>query len=280
MQSQNVQSVPFDPVKGTTQGEAAWVTRGSRSLAQPDAARTGGRLVFNSSGRQEDIFVSNADGSTLTQLTNDPHIDRAARWSPDGGRLAFYSDRSGAYEIWTIRRDGSDLQKLTRSPGAHYPVWSPDGRQMAYSTHAPNAAFVFDTRVPWDRQKPRQLPSIPDPALSFEVWSWSPDGRKLAGQKHLADLSHAGIGIHELGTDRLDWITDFGEWPIWLQDNRRLLFSHLGKLFLVDSATRAYHEVLSVPQSTLGSVGLSADERTLYYTRATSEADIWLLTFK
>ena len=112
------------------------------------------------------------------------------------------------------------------------------------------------------------------------MWSWSPDGRTLAGQKHLADLSHAGIAVHELGTGGLDWITDFGEWPIWLKDSRRLLFSYLGKLFLVDSATRKYHEVLSVPQPTLGSVGLSADERTIYYTRVTSEADIWMLTIR
>jgi Tol biopolymer transport system component/predicted Ser/Thr protein kinase len=280
VRSQNVQAIAFDPVKGMTHGETRWITRGSRSLAQPDAERQGRQLAFNSSGQQEDIFVANADGTDLRNLTNDPHIDRAARWSPNGQRIAFYSDRTGAYEIWTVRRDGSERQQLTRSPGAHYPVWSPSGQQMAYSTHSPNAAFLFDPTIPWDRQKPRQLPLIPDPTLSFEVWSWSPDGRKLAGQKHLADLSHGGIAVHELGTDRLEWITDFGEWPIWLQDSRRLLFSHLGKLFLVDSATRKYHEVLSVPQQTLGSVGLSADERTIYYTRVTSEADVWLLTIK
>jgi dipeptidyl aminopeptidase/acylaminoacyl peptidase len=280
VQSQNVQSIEFDPVAGTTRGTAAWITRGSRAVAQPDAARNGRHLAFNSSGRQEDIYVANADGTGMQQLTDDAHIDRAARWSPDEQRIAFYSDRSGAYELWAIKRDGSGLQQLTRSPGAHYPVWSPDGRSMAYSTHAPNGAFVFDLFKPWDQQKPRQLPAIADPALTFEVWSWSPDGRRLAGQKHLADLSHAGIAVHELGTTQLQWLTDFGEWPVWLRDSRRLMFSHQGKLFLIDSANGKYHEVLSLPQQTLGSVGLAHDERTIYYTMMAAEADVWLITLK
>lgn len=278
--SQNVQGIAFDPVAGTIQGAATSITRGSRAFAQPHPSRNGRRIAFNSSGGQEDIFVANADGTGLQQLTDDKNIDRAARWSPDSERVAFYSDRSGAYEIWTIRRDSSDRQQLTKSPGAHYPVWSPDGRRMAYSTHSPNGAFVFDVGIPWDRQKPKQLPAIPDPTQTFEIWDWSPDGLRLAGQKHLADLSHAGIGIHELGTDRIDWVTDFGEWPVWLRDNRRLLFSHHGKLFLVDSATRQYRELLSLPQQTLGSVGLSQDERTIYYTLRTAESDVWLITLK
>ena len=280
VQSQNLQSVQFDPAAGVARGSAAWITRGSRALVQPHPAPDGRHLAFNSSGKQEDIFVANLDGTGFHQLTDDAASDRAARWSPDGRRIAFYSDRTGAYEIWTINRDGSGLQQLTRSPGAHYPVWSPDGGRMAYSSHSPNAAFVFDLSKPWDQQTPRQLPAIPDPTLTFEVWGWSPDGQRLAGQKHLADLSHAGIAVHRIGTERIEWLTDFGEWPVWLSDNRRLLFSHLGKLFLLDSLSRKYHEVLSLPQQTLGSIGLSRDDRTIYYTVMTAEADIWLITLK
>ena len=278
--SRNLQRVAFDPVAGVVRGTGEWVTRASRAYDQPAAASDGRRLAFNSSGKQEDIFVANTDGTGLQHLTDDAPKDRAARWSPDGQRIAFYSDRTGAYEIWTVRPDGSEPQQLTRSPGAHYPVWSPNSRSMAYSTHAPNGAFIFDLTKPWDQQKPRPLPAMPDPTLSFEVWGWSPDGRLLAGQKHLADLSHAGIAIHEIGSDRLDWLTDFGEWPVWLNDNRRLLFSDQGKLFLIDSATRKPRELLSLPQQTLGSVALSPDERVIYYTVTAAEADVWLMTRK
>jgi hypothetical protein len=151
---------------------------------------------------------------------------------------------------------------------------------MAFSTHAPNGAFVFETDKPWDAQTLQPLPAIPDKTQTFEIWSWSPDGRSLAGQKHLADLSHAGIGVHERGSQTIRWLTDFGEWPVWLRDSRRLLFSHQGKLFLLDGTSGDYKEVLSLPQQSLGSVGLSPDEKSIYFTYTAAEADVWLMTLK
>jgi Tol biopolymer transport system component len=280
VETMNLQKVTFDPEAGAAVGMPAWITRGSRSLAQPEPSPDGKLLAFNSSGKQEDVFVAQADGTGLHQLTDDAFIDRAARWSPDGQRIAFYSDRTGKYELWVIKRDGSGLQQLTWSPGAHYPVWSPDGRRMVYSTHSPNGAAIFETTKPWNEQKPQLLPAVPDPTQTFEIWSWSPDGRRLAGQRHLADLSHAGIGIHEIGSKEIDWLTDFGEWPVWLRDGRRLLFSHEGKLFLIDLVSRTPREVLTVPQVSLGSVGLSPDNRAIYFTFRAAEADIWMMTVK
>ena len=276
----NVQRVAFDHVKGARAGAPEWVTRGSRAVAQPDPSPDGTRVSFNSLGRQEDIFVASSDGSGTQQLTDDPFEDRASRWAPDGQRIAFYSNRTGKYEIWTINRDGSGLQQLTHHPGAHYPVWSPDGAQMAYSTHSPNGAFIFNTKVPWADQRSRPLPAIADNTQTFEIWSWSPDGRYLAGQKHLTDLSHAGIAIHEIGSPQIRWLSDIGEWPVWLRDNRRLLFSHRGTLYLIDSVSGVRREVLSLPQNSLGSVGVSADNRTIYFTVRAAEADVWLMTMK
>jgi eukaryotic-like serine/threonine-protein kinase len=278
IETTNLQQVAFDPDSGKVVGAPRWVTRGSRSVAQPESSADGQFLAFHSSGSREDVFVAAANGSGLRQLTSDAFMDRSARWSPDGRRIAFYSDRTGKYEIWVINRDGSGLQQLTRSPGAHYPVWSPDGRWMVYSTHSPNGAAIFSTEIPWAEQTPRMLPELPDKTQSFEVWSWSPDGRMLAGQKHLADLSHAGIAVHEIGSSTLDWLTDFGEWPVWMRDGRRILFSYQGKLFLVDRASRNSREILELPQRNLGSVGLSADNRTIYLTSMAAEADIWMMT--
>ncbi len=257
-----------------------WVTRGTRAAAQPHPSPDGSLLAFNSLGKQEDLFVASIDGAVIRQLTSDPFEDRAARWDPSGERVAFYSNRTGKYEIWTINRDGSDLRQLTHSPGAHYPVWSPDGDRMAFSTHSPNGAFIFRTGVPWKDQQPEPLPSVPDKTQTFEIWSWSPDGRRLAGQRHLADLSHAGIGVHELGSGRIRWITSTGEWPVWLRDSRRLLFSDRNSLYIIDSDSGERHEVLALPQTSLGSVGLSNDNGTIYFTLRTVEADLWLMTMK
>jgi hypothetical protein len=151
---------------------------------------------------------------------------------------------------------------------------------MAFSTHAPNGAATFDTRGAWNAQTVARLPDIADKTQSFEVWSWSPDGRWLAGQRHLADLSHAGIGVHEIGSERVEWLTNFGEWPVWLADGRRMLFSHQGKLYLLDRVTKATKEVLELPQSNLGSVGVAADNSTIYYTSMSTEADLWMMSVR
>jgi hypothetical protein len=56
-------------------------------------------------------------------------------WSPRGDRILFTSDRDGDWELYTMRPDGSDLKRLTRSPGndAH-PTWSFDAEWIAFAS--------------------------------------------------------------------------------------------------------------------------------------------------
>jgi Tol biopolymer transport system component len=55
-------------------------------------------------------------------------------WSPDGEQLAFASNKSGAFEIWTVRPDGTELRQITSGPGAKTrPAWSPDGKQLIFT---------------------------------------------------------------------------------------------------------------------------------------------------
>jgi Tol biopolymer transport system component len=71
----------------------------------------------------------------VTALTAGSSHDNFASWSPDGERIAFTSDRDGDYEIYTIRRDGTDLRRLTHTPGndAHN-AWSPDGEWIVFAS--------------------------------------------------------------------------------------------------------------------------------------------------
>jgi hypothetical protein len=59
-----------------------------------------------------------------------------------------------------------------------------------------------------------------------------------------------------------------------------LLFSHEGKLYLVDRTTKKTVEVLSLPQPSLGSVALSRDQKTIYFTFRAAESDVWMITAK
>src|SRR4030095_2033189 len=100
-----------------------------------DPSPDGDWLAYYSLGKQEDIFIIRTDGTGMRQLTDDTFKDREPRWSPDGKRIAFTSNRSGSSEIWAINRDGSGLQQLTQMAGAPHPAWSPDGTQQGSSIH-------------------------------------------------------------------------------------------------------------------------------------------------
>ena len=90
----------------------------------------------------------------------------------------------------------------------------------------------------------------------------------------------AGITIYSLRTQEYERLTDFGDSPVWLSDSRRILFYDFtqGKIFLVDSKSGRVREVLSISPDIVDSLSVSPDNRSIYFSRSTSEADIWLLT--
>src|SRR3990170_6246104 len=61
-----------------------------------------GKIVFY---RNAEIYVMNADGTGQTNLTNDPATDYAPAWSPDGTKIAFYSDRDGNLDVYVMNAD-------------------------------------------------------------------------------------------------------------------------------------------------------------------------------
>jgi Tol biopolymer transport system component len=96
------------------------------------------------------------------------------QFSPDGSKIAFESTRSGGYEIWRCRSDGSSFMQLTHfNPSVTgTPRWSPDGQQIVFDSRPAGNAdiFVIDSQG----GPPRKLTS----ELSNEVVSsWSRDGR-------------------------------------------------------------------------------------------------------
>jgi hypothetical protein len=115
----------------------------------------------------------------------------------------------------------------------------------------------------------------------FWVWSWSPDGQKLAGVPTEKLAAIFGIAVYSFDSQRFEKLTDFGSFPAWLSDSRRLLFLNQSKLYLIDSQSRKVHEVLSVaPYEFGGGVTLSRDDRLIYFSLLTNEADIWLMTLE
>jgi TolB protein len=97
-------------------------------------------------------------------------------WSPDGTRLAFSSTHEGNQEIYAARADGTDLQRLTQSPGQDaHPCWSPKGDTIIFATDRWGGLEL--AQVNPDGTELRRLtesPGLDDyPAVS-------PDGRQVA----------------------------------------------------------------------------------------------------
>jgi TolB protein len=68
----------------------------------------------------------NTDGSEQTRLTNDPNIKSHLIFSPDGSKIAFFSNRDGNEEIYIMNIDGSHQTNLTNNPnGDAFPVFQP-----------------------------------------------------------------------------------------------------------------------------------------------------------
>ena len=275
----NLRRVSFNPAQART-GKPVSITQGSMQLWFPDVSPDGQWLTAYSMGQQRHIFVMRTDGTDQRDLTPDNYRHAWPRWSPDGQRIAFTSRRTGDYELWTINRDGSGLRQITQSAGGHYSPWSADGSMIAYSIHTPkNDCVIVHPDRSWGDQKLVYLPALSDSSLSFEGWSWSPDGKRLAGIRHLPNGVHSGILIYDLESKTYESLTDFGDWPIWLSDNRHLLFVSQGDILLFDLQTRKYRQVFEVTDQDvdIGSPSLSRDNRTIYFTYVAAEADIWVM---
>ena len=105
-----------------------------------------GRIAFVKGGKDtnDDIWVVNADGSGLAQLTSGASPEHDPAWSPDATRIAFLVGDSAA-QIWVMDADGSNKRQLTHGPfPAGPPTWSPDGSRIAFG-QAP--ANIADARV-------------------------------------------------------------------------------------------------------------------------------------
>jgi eukaryotic-like serine/threonine-protein kinase len=288
-ESGRIQTLPFDPITATVTGSPSSVHSSSQSFTGATPSPDGAFLVFVSGGGfthttapQLDIWISRSDGTALRQLTNDPEPDRTPKWSPDGKRIAFFSNRGGTYQVWSIKPDGSDLKKLTDAPGGMIGNhWSPDGSKMVtytqYSaTSAPPTFVVFDPRKPWHERTPQAVPMTISPDVVFIPDAWSPDGNLLAGESN-----QGGIILYVFATGQFTRITDSGFEAIWLNDNRRALYiDRVGRLRMVDIASKTSRDVFSTLPDMIEGPALSRDNRTLYFTRVSRQSDIWLMRLK
>ncbi len=94
--------------------------------------------------RQQDIFLSNSDGSASRNLSSDASEDYSISWSSDGVRIAFTSERSGFAELYSVDLITGKLRRLTWDQAhADRARFSPDGRWIAYESTRGGEAGIY-----------------------------------------------------------------------------------------------------------------------------------------
>ena len=177
--SQNVGDVwVMDVATGEPSAEPLVVRPGDERY--PTFSPDGTKLLFRGdadglpNSDDEEIYVANADGSGITALTDDAHLDSAPAWSPDGRRIAWESRRDGGgdREIFVMDADGTNVQQLTdNAVHDEGPAWSPDGRLITFTRSttedAPGDVWVMGA----DGSDPVQLTDTP---VIEESPDWQP----------------------------------------------------------------------------------------------------------
>jgi tricorn protease len=147
-------------------------------------APTGMRGVFEARG---DIFTLPAEHGAPRNITQTPGVaERYPAWSPDGRHVAYWSDRTGEYELTIRNADGSGTERtVTRlGPGFRYRLhWSPDARQIAFIDQAMRIQVV-DVASGRVREIDRANAWSHGQLQGFTV-SWSADSRWLAFSRDL-----------------------------------------------------------------------------------------------
>ncbi len=167
----------------------------------PSWSADGQKVVFERiSGESEedfnqDIYVMNADGSGLEQVTSSRAYDFSPSFFPDGETIAFVRDspRNGT-DIFSMKLDGTGLTKLTDDPGFYEEslAVSPDGSQIAFSRYTRSSEiWVMDSdgTDPVNLTKTGRIDEFgPD---------WSPDGSKIAFTSYRFNFSGGGGALSQ-----------------------------------------------------------------------------------
>ena len=150
---------------------------------------TGKRVAFEARG---DIFTVPAENGPIINLTTSSGVaERYPSWSPDGKWLAYWSDRSGEYELMVRPADGSGSEQslTTLGPGFRYALyWSPDSKKIAFADQAMRL-WIAERESKQTKQIDKGG-ALFHGALEGLRFSWSPDSRWLAYDRDQDELGN------------------------------------------------------------------------------------------
>ncbi len=158
-------------------GRPRWNNLGASSLINASLSPTGKRALFESRGEIFSIPKENGDWRNITRTPGS--ADRYPTWSPDGQKIAWFSDASGEYQLMVGDQSGLQTPKAYPIPNNKFyffPVWSPDGKYIAFTDTDYNLWYIdLATGV----AKLADTDRLAHPNRSLNP-VWSPDSKWIA----------------------------------------------------------------------------------------------------
>ena len=191
-------ALPLQPERTLrfTTDEGTWISL--------DVSPDGQRIVFDLLG---DLYTLPIAGGKATRLTSGMAWDAMPRWSPDGRRVAYISDRDGGDNLWMVNPDGGGARKITSEVdnAVSSPAWSPDGDYIVVRRFGPYpSAENYLTNVPlWmyhvnGGSGVQLYPAAATRKTTNTGAAFAPDGRTVYFGTHGGGYSGEHFGAYQL----------------------------------------------------------------------------------
>lgn len=183
---------------------------------------TGKRVVMEHRG---EIFTIPKEKGTWRNLTNSPGVaDRYPVWSPEGDQVAWFSDKSGEYELQVADQQGEVSRTYTLPNPTFYfnPVWSPDGKHIAYTDTDYNI-WVLNLASGEAKKADTDRYAHPNRAMNP---IWSPDSKWITYARQLESHFKAAFAYQVETGERIQLTDGMADviTPVWDQSGKYLYF--------------------------------------------------------
>jgi Tol biopolymer transport system component len=208
--------------------------------ANPSFAPDGGRLAVDiNDGGQTDVWVYEWARDTMSRLTFDSANDARPVWSPGGRYITFTSRRSGVFNLYLQRADGTgDVVRLTEGANPQFPSsWHPSGKYLAYFETVPGNAtdlmilpFEGDDAAGWKASKPYAFLSS---RFTEASGMFSPDGRWIAYMSNESGRNDLYVRPFPGPGGKWQVSASPADDPTWSRTSREFLFMDSSELRLM-----------------------------------------------
>jgi len=243
--------------------------------AYPRWSKDGKQILFqsNESGRWQ-IYIMDANGSHIRQITMDSSNNNFIDWSPDNKKIAFVSDRTGNEEIFVIDLNDKYEKQLTFTDARNiHPYWSPKGDKIFFnSTRDDPAAFEIYV-MNADGSNVKRITHSSDDETCARL---SPSGTQLV---YLKNNEHGldDVFVMNLKDSAEQNITNTATtdgWPCWLPGGNTILYSAREdgryKLFIYDLKQKTNTRLTDPPSPSYDArASISGDGKKIVFNRQT-----------